>query len=256
MESKRPANKKVPVDRLTSDSPFLFSCNPGISCFTQCCQDVSIVLTPYDVLRLKKGLGMSSDAFLDQYTVILPRKNRLLPAVLLKMGEKDKKCCLVTPEGCRVYPDRPWPCRMFPLDMEDDGAFRLITDAERCQGLKQEKMWKTGDWLDDQEIGLYEEMNDLLTQLTTSIQSWNLDIENPQISKMVFMTLYNLDKFRNFVFNSSFLERLEVEIERIEKIKKDDIELLKFGYDWIKFGLFGEKLFWVKDGVPKGPEGR
>ena len=256
MTRKETEKREKASTRLTSTSPFLFSCSPGVPCFTECCQDVSIVLTPYDVLRLKNGLGISSDAFLDQYTVILSRKNRLLPLVLLKMSEEDKKCCLVTPEGCRVYPDRPWPCRMFPLDMEDDGTFRLITDGERCQGLKQEKMWKIGDWLEDQEIGLYEEMNDLLTNLTTSIQSWNLDIENPQIAKMVLMALYNLDKFKQFVFNSSFLDRLEVDPERIEKIKDDDVELLKFGYDWIKFGLFGEKLFWVKEEAPKRSEDR
>lgn len=247
MVQKQPSNNDKPVDRLTSDSPFKFTCNPGVSCFTDCCQDVSIVLTPYDVMRMKNCLGISSDEFLDQYTVILQKKDRLLPLVLLKMSEEDKKCTLVTNEGCRVYPDRPWPCRMFPLDMEDDGSFRLITDAERCKGLEQERLWKLGDWLDNQEISLFEEMNELLTGLTTSIQSWNLDINNPKISKMVFMTLYNLDRFREFVFKSTFLDRLEVEPERIEKIKEDDLELLKFGYDWIKFGLFGEKLFWVKD---------
>jgi Fe-S-cluster containining protein len=247
MVQKQPSNKEERMERLTSDSPFKFNCRPGVSCFTECCQDVSIVLTPYDVLRLKNSLGISSDAFLDRHTVILPRKDRLLPVVLLKMSEETKKCTLVTPDGCRVYPDRPWPCRMFPLDMEDDGSFRLITDAERCKGLEQERLWKLGDWLDGQEIGLFEEMNELLTGLTTSIQSWNLDINNPKISKMVFMALYNLDKFREFVFKSSFLDRLEVEPERIEKIKKDDVELLRFGYDWLKFGLFGEKLFWVKD---------
>lgn len=244
---KEPSNTEGRVGRLTSDSPFKFNCSPGVSCFTECCQDVSIVLTPYDVLRMKNSLGISSDEFLDKYTVILPKKDRLLPVVLLKMTDKDKKCALVTPEGCRVYPDRPWPCRMFPLDMEDDGSFRLITDSDRCKGLEQEKLWKLGSWLEDQEIALFEEMNELLTGLTTSIQSWNLDINSPKISKMVFMTLYNLDKFKEFVFKSSFLDRLEVEPERIEKIKEDDLELLKFGYDWIKFGLFGEKLFWVKD---------
>ena len=247
MVQKEPSNKEKRVSRLTSGSPFKFSCSPGVSCFTECCQDVSIVLTPYDVLRLKNCLGISSDGFLDKYTIILQKEDRLLPVVLLKMAEEDKKCCLVTPDGCRVYTDRPWPCRMFPLDMEDDGSFRLITNAERCKGLEEEKMWKIGDWMDGQEIGLYEEMNDLLTHLTTSIQSWNLDINSPKISKMLFMTLYNLDKFKNFVFKSSFLDRLDVEPERIEKIKEDDVELLKFGYDWIKFGLFGEKLFWVKD---------
>ena len=32
----------------------------------------------------------------------------------------------------------------------------------------------------------------------------------------------------------------------IEKIKRSDIELLKFAMDWIKFGIFGQKTFQVK----------
>ena len=65
------------------------------------------------------------------------------------------------------------------------------------------------------------------------------------------MALYNIDKFKDFVFNSTFLNRFEVEPNRIEKIKRNDEELLKFAFDWIKFGLFGEKLFWVKEDPPE-----
>ena len=68
---------------------------------------------------------------------------------------------------------------------------------------------------------------------------------------MLFMALYNIDKFRDFVFSSTFLDRFEVEASRIEKIKRNDEELLKFAFDWIKFGLFGEKLFWVKETPPE-----
>ena len=39
--------------RLSPESKFRFSCHKGLSCFTQCCGDVNIFLTPYDVLRLK-----------------------------------------------------------------------------------------------------------------------------------------------------------------------------------------------------------
>jgi len=49
---------------MESVHPFQFNCNPGVSCFTQCCQDVTIVLTPYDVLRLKNGLKISSGEFM------------------------------------------------------------------------------------------------------------------------------------------------------------------------------------------------
>jgi hypothetical protein len=64
------------------------------------------------------------------------------------------------------------------------------------------------------------------------------------------MALYNLDRFREFVLKSTFLDRFEVEPIRIEKIKRDDVELLKFSFDWIKFGIFGQKLFWVKQDTP------
>ena len=90
-------------------------------------------------------------------------------------------------------------------------------------------------------------MNEYFSSLTIQLQSQKLDINNPKIQQMTFMALYNLDKLREFVFQSSFLDRLEVEPERIEKIKQDDHELLIFAYDWIKFGLFGKKVFWVKE---------
>jgi len=195
---------------------------------------------------MKRGLGITSDEFLERYALIIPKKNRLIPLVLLKMNDEDKRCPFVSQEGCSVYEDRPWPCRMFPLDMNDDGTFDFITDASRCFGLKEDDVWAIGDWLVDQGIVPYDEMNTLFTDITAPLQAHEMDIENPQISKMIFMALYNLDRFREFVLKSTFLERLEVEPIRVEKIKRDDVELLKFGIDWIKFGVFGQKLFWVK----------
>ncbi len=47
------------------DTPFRFACNPGVACFNECCRDLNQFLTPYDVLRLKRGLGLSSRQFLD-----------------------------------------------------------------------------------------------------------------------------------------------------------------------------------------------
>ena len=90
-------------------------------------------------------------------------------------------------------------------------------------------------------------MNGLFSSITVPLQSQDLKIDNPQITKMLFMALYNIDKFKAFVFESTFLDRFEVEPVRLEKIKRNDSELLKFAFDWIKFGLFGQKLFWVKE---------
>jgi uncharacterized protein len=121
------------------------------------------------------------------------------------------------------------------------------------QGLKEQESWQISEWLLDQGVVPYDEMNTLFSSVTIPLSAQDLDVDNPQILKMVFMALYNLDKFRNFVFQSSFLNRFEVEPTRIEKIKRSDLELLKFGFDWIKFGLLGQKLFTVKEKQAKSP---
>lgn len=246
MSQKKPADGGGEKARLEREHPFRFNCYSGVSCFTQCCQDITIVLTPFDVLRLKNSLEISSDEFLERHTIIIPKKKRLIPLVILKMNEEDKKCPFVTPQGCTVYDDRPWPCRMYPLDMNDDGTFSLITDSSRCKGLNEDDKQKISDWLEDQGIAPYDEMNEHFSSLTIQLQAQELDIDNPKVQQMTFMALYNLDKFRDFVFKSTFLDRLEVEPERIEKIRNNDEDLLLLAFDWIKFGLFGKKVFWVK----------
>ena len=245
MTDSKPGAKK-PKEKMEAEQYFRFDCNPGVPCFTQCCQDVSIILTPYDVVRMKNSLGISSEEFIDKRTIIIPKDKHLIPLVVLRMNETDKKCPFVNKEGCSIYKDRPWPCRMYPLDMDEEGLFYYVTDPSRCQGLTMDKEWRIGDWLLDQGVFPYDEMNALFASITGPLQTHELDIENPDIAKMVFMALYNVDKFRDFVFKSTFLDRFDVDKERIEKIKNSDIELLKFAVDWLKFGLFGQKLFVVK----------
>ena len=43
-----------------------FSCHKGISCWNACCSNIDISLTPYDVLRMKRHLGISSTEFLKE----------------------------------------------------------------------------------------------------------------------------------------------------------------------------------------------
>ena len=64
---------------LAFDDTFYFSCHPGIDCFTQCCQDVNILLTPYDIARMKNRLGMTSTEFLERHTKTLIAPATLLP---------------------------------------------------------------------------------------------------------------------------------------------------------------------------------
>ncbi|MEJ2657977.1 MAG: YkgJ family cysteine cluster protein, partial [Desulfobacterales bacterium] len=103
--------------RLETGDTFNFHCYPGIACFNQCCRNLNLFLYPYDVVRLKKRLNMTSDIFLEQYVDIVLRPSNFFPEVLLIMADNPEKTCpFLKPSGCSVYPDRPDTCRTFPVE--------------------------------------------------------------------------------------------------------------------------------------------
>jgi hypothetical protein len=63
---------------------------------------------------------------------------------------------------------------------------------------------------------------------------------------MFFLSSYNIDKFRDFVFKSSFLKRYDIDAETLAKIQDDEVELLNFGIRWLKFILFKQGEFKLK----------
>jgi len=58
---------------------------------------------------------------------------------------------------------------------------------------------------------------------------------------MAFMATYNIDRFRDFVFQSSFLKRYKIKSVLLKKLKTDDLQLLKFGFEWVKVFIWGLK---------------
>jgi hypothetical protein len=60
-------NNDMLVQPLTNDR-FRFACHKDLPCFTACCANLDLVLTPYDVIRLRTRLGLPSEDFLKKYT--------------------------------------------------------------------------------------------------------------------------------------------------------------------------------------------
>ncbi len=57
----------------------------------------------------------------------------------------------------------------------------------------------------------------------------------PQSCKYIFhLALYDLDDFRLQIFENNLLGEVEMEPDRMEAIKTDDVELLKFVIEWVK----------------------
>jgi len=243
--------------RLSPDSKFKFSCHKGLSCFGKCCGNVNIFLTPYDVIRMKKAVGLTSEEFLEKYTLPLILQEQQIPVALLKMGDDDsKKCPFVAPEGCTIYQDRPWACRMYPLGLasskiEAGGEeFCFIADDESlCSGFKEDKEWTVKEWMLDQEVDTYNRNSEDYMQLTLH-KSFQEGKELGSAKVQVFyQTCYNLDKFRGNIFEGSFFERFDVSEENIKSMETDDEALLNFGIKWLRFALFAENTLKVKDAV-------
>ena len=101
------------VFRPLSGNTFRFNCHKAIPCFTNCCARLRLILTPFDILRMKTRLALSSDLFLESHTDTIMDDSCSFPLVKLLMNEDEKETCpFLTTEGCGIYSDRPAACRL------------------------------------------------------------------------------------------------------------------------------------------------
>lgn len=248
-------------NRMALDDCFSFACNPALDCFGRCCRDVAIVLTPYDVLRLKRALGIDSTEFLEKYTLAPQAPGQKFPIVMLRMREGDKLCPFLsaaeTPgcQGCSVYAHRPWACRMYPLGAAEpktptpaDQPFHFVIRENLCHGHDRNEPVSVRQWMESQGAETFEMMGAGFKELTLH-DFWDGDrpLTQPQAA-MFYMACYDLDRFRRFVFETRFLQLFELDEARIEALRADDEELLEFAIQWLRFAIFGERSMKMRRG--------
>jgi Fe-S-cluster containining protein len=235
--------------QLGRGSSFCFGCHRGLDCFTQCCSDVNIVLTPADVLSLARRTGLSTGEFLDRHTMSPITKELHLPVVMLRMGPApEKRCPFVSENGCSVYEGRPWACRMYPVGMalpparagvRPEPTYFLFED-DFCHGRRAGRDWSVEAWQENQGLVERDDLEQGFRDLVGHpwfIGGRQLD---PRRIEMFFMAAYDLDAFREFVFGTTFVKRFELDAELVERLRTDDHALLLFGFRWLRFALFGE----------------
>ncbi|MEN8142689.1 MAG: YkgJ family cysteine cluster protein [Thermodesulfobacteriota bacterium] len=158
------------VRRLGAKERFRFSCHPGVPCFTDCCRQLDLALTPYDVLRLRRSLGVSCSEFLERYVLVEKTDEDIFPQVFLAMVDDGRASCpFVSADGCSVYADRPGACRTYPIGrgayLDDEGRpadFHVLLTEPHCRGFAEGPELTVGDWIADQELAVYNEINDLV----------------------------------------------------------------------------------------------
>ncbi|WP_407313629.1 YkgJ family cysteine cluster protein [Desulfosporosinus sp. SB140] len=223
---------------LNEDSEFNFHCHDGLDCFKKCCRDINIFLTPYDVLRMKNFLSLSSGEFLEKYTLKVQVPQTGLSVVQIKMSKEDNlKCPFITPKGCRVYQERPWSCRIAPVDMLGRGKYSFVFESSRCHGLNETKTQTVKEWVQDQGLEIYEEMEQGFNQIPNHLKLTGDQETDERIAKLSFSACYDLDKFRNFLMtNPALFVEMDLDKEILEQISHDDVQLMKFSFKLLSLG--------------------
>jgi Fe-S-cluster containining protein len=205
---------------------------------------------------MKNALKITSGDFLTSYTDILVG-DAGLALVALRMRDDEKKSCpFVTSGGCKIYEDRPWSCRIYPLKPESTDIteksgkeYYSVMVVPFCLGLAEDKVTTVERWKTGQGIPIYLEMEKPFKKITMNKDLSDKKIINKKIQEMYYMACYDLDRFKRFVFESKFLETFEVDTETVEKIKHDDVELYKFAMRWLEYGLLGQHVLKMKPDV-------
>jgi Fe-S-cluster containining protein len=228
---------------LSRENEFHFSCTKDISCFNSCCRDLNQFLTPFDILKLKNHLGLTSGDFLGHYTTQHTGPASGLPIITLKPANLSELTCpFVTPSGCSVYEARPSSCRIYPImrtiiRSRMTGVvteYFMLLKEPHCRGLNQVKVQTVDAWIESQGLATYNEMNDMLMEII-SLKNLHMPGQLDTKSRHKFrMALYDLDLFKEHLFNEELPDNPPLNSHALAVIKNDEIELLKFSHRWIK----------------------
>ena len=232
-----PKNVKI-IER---EAVFSFRCHAGIDCFTRCCRQLELALTPYDVLRLKKATGLTSSVFLDRYVIIEEEENDVFPRLYLTMVDDGRESCVfVSPRGCTVYEDRPGACRAYPMGrgvslIRDE--FFVLLQEEHCHGFAQNRQQNPQQYSLQQGLATYNAFNDAVATILQHEKIREGMVLSRQQTDMYLLSLYNLDEFREKILRD-LLNHTDGGADRQQDLQ-DDESLLLFAVDWLKKTLFG-----------------
>jgi len=241
-----------PVDpaELGDNDEFRFDCHPGVACFNACCRDIDITVLPYDILRLKNRLGISSSKWVNSYTIPFSMDQHELPGLKLATQEGSKACIFLSEEGCQVYEDRPSACRYYALGSMgirregkshvEDVYFRVKED--HCKGHDEPKKQTVGEYRKSQSLEKYDEMNREWRDIILKKRSSGPTVGAPSARSLQLfdMCSYDIDSFENFVKSDGFKKLFKLDEQTRNKIEKNQEALLLFAARFLKQVLFGE----------------
>ncbi|MEZ4551546.1 MAG: hypothetical protein R2860_11535 [Desulfobacterales bacterium] len=169
--------------------------------------------TPRYCADEKTGCRFHQKSFWPKYTKPELLEKTDLPVVTLKLLDDEQQSCpFVRDDGCLIYADRPTTCRYYLLgvaslsykEQQEDG-FYIMVNEPHCKGFEEDQEWTVAEWRKDQGVDIHDEINAEWTELIVRKRSIPKNIRLTEKTKNMFFTAsYDIDRFKRFVFESSF----------------------------------------------------
>lgn len=94
------------------DEIFRFSCKQCGKC---CTEREDIILSPFDLFRASKKLGMTPDEFVKEYCDSYVGHTSKMIIVRLMPRGSNRRCPLLKDRKCSIHDAKPTLCAMFPI---------------------------------------------------------------------------------------------------------------------------------------------
>ncbi len=180
---------------------------------SHCCEKMcdTIILDPYDLYSLTRGLGKSYTDLLDEGLLEIGFHDCLdLP----KIKDTGAGCGFLSDEKrCKIHDIRPGICRLFPLGRYyHDETFSYILQPSQCK-VKDKGPVTVRDWLGIPEFEKYEEFADRWHYFLKKYSRFMMESEDydakDKIKAGLLHHFYEQDYDTEAGFYEQFYSRLE-----------------------------------------------
>ena len=175
-----------------------------------CCKGMgdSVILDPYDVCRLSRGLGKQSQELIGTVLELGVSDGNILPHLMMK--GKEESCVFLNEEGrCSVHAIRPGFCRLFPLGRyyTEDG-FKYIIQIHECAKKNRSKI-KVKKWIDTPDLRQYEKFVADWHYFLLDVQEVLYNATDVQLIRNLNLYVVNRFYMKPYEENRDFFEQFQ-----------------------------------------------
>lgn len=197
-------------------SEFKFHCREDC---TKCCENSTVLLSPYDLQRILQAKQVSFQHFLNHYGLLFYNQD-LHNMLCIKL--RSNPACVFLKEGlCSIYQDRPFGCRMYPLGFHIRSKTKeevVFFDSKECPGFNEGKLWNVAAWKKESSIPQYMPFFELWDLICTYFDHHNFPKDNLEFVKLFYTLAYDIWSEENKqILNDHRLQPSEHIEERLQQ---------------------------------------